>query len=733
VSLAEELARAQTFTGANGAALATLEGDKLVWLGAVGENPPKAGDRWSLAGSFATLCLGRKTRPQRCDDVEADGRVDSSFRGLHAKSLALAPVHDAGKVTGILAVFSDNSRAFNGMHAAVLQTEADNLAELVQIARRAAGIKEDEKKPEVPEPARPVAESATQAMNPPAVSAPPETKPGPLPTQEALQQDFEAFESAFVVIPPPVAGPPSAPAAEAPPVLPAAQTAAAPAVSLSGSSALPRLTVVPTPAPHPAAAEIPERPTLPGFMPLSATAAALAKAKPVPPTPPELVVEKKSPKLLAASPQPAVEVKKPMLPQPLVAAPAPVPTPPPATTTAVVRVSAPAAVPTPRPAPAPLAATPRSSASPPKPANPPAARFVPLAKPGVKTPPPGSLKAAVPGAPASTVAAKAAPSTSKESAEPLLPAAADPFAGFDPAYQRAHPRLDGVASHATLAGLEEVGRAARSGSIWKLPLVVAALAAVALGGLWLKTRRHVPVAKAAPAVTQPAPTPAPAATNEVAATTPMAESPAPGASVPVAANPAPATGPANKPSSVPEKPAPEKTAPSVKTQPAAVATAPVTPKPPAAAAAVSTPSNLEVKASAPLSVPVMARQQEPPPKTMLSVPVAAPAKMPDLPKPEAPATEILRRASTPVAAQLLESVSPSYPMAAKAMHQQGVVRLSAKVSPQGRVTEVNWVSGNALFRDSAMTAVRQWRYKPASLDGQPVESTVEIVLKFAPQ
>ncbi|HYX70258.1 MAG TPA: TonB family protein, partial [Terriglobales bacterium] len=61
------------------------------------------------------------------------------------------------------------------------------------------------------------------------------------------------------------------------------------------------------------------------------------------------------------------------------------------------------------------------------------------------------------------------------------------------------------------------------------------------------------------------------------------------------------------------------------------------------------------------------------------------------------------------------------------------VRLSAKVSPQGRVTEVNWVSGNALFRDSAMTAVRQWRYKPASLDGQPVESTVEIVLKFAPQ
>jgi protein TonB len=118
---------------------------------------------------------------------------------------------------------------------------------------------------------------------------------------------------------------------------------------------------------------------------------------------------------------------------------------------------------------------------------------------------------------------------------------------------------------------------------------------------------------------------------------------------------------------------------------------------------------------------------------MLNVPAAAASKMPDLPKPEAPAAAVLRQASVPVSAQLLQSVPPAYPLAAKAMRLQGSVRVSAKVNAQGRVTEVTWISGNSLFQDSTVTAVKQWRYKPATLDGQPVESTVEIILRFLPQ
>ena len=712
-SMAEELARAQTFTGANGAALATLEGDALVWLGAVGENPPKAGDRWALAGSFAKLCLGRKTRPQRCDDVAVDGRVDAAFRGLHAKSLALAPVHDAGKVTGILAVFSNNSSAFNGMHTAVLQTEADNLAELLQQARSAAGIREDK------EAAAP--ESGQQRVAEVAVPQPTSVAaPVSAPPERPAQQEFEALEAAFVVIPPPVVAPPSTPTVEiAPPVLPAAPAAAAPVAASTESSVLPKLMVVPTPVPTPAApSPAPERPTLPGFMPLSATAAALAKAKPMPPTPPEVVVEKKVAKPAPAPPQPATETKRSTAAQPA-AAPTPVPTPPPMPAKAVHRASTAASVPTPPPAP--VAAVARPQAPAPKTAEPPAVKFVPLAKPEVKTPPPGSLKPVT-------------KETKETTEDQFLPAAADPFAEHAPVHYRAPLRTPSavVPTSAVLAGLEDAGRKSPAAH-WRLPLVVAVVAALVLGGVWLKTRNRPPAAKAAPAVTQPAPVPAPAATSEVAATT----TPAPGG--PAASTPAPAvtasstpeTAPASKPATTTEKPAPEKAASQVKTQPAA--TTSVTSKPPAAAATMTAPDNFEVKSSAPLNVPVVTRQQEPPPKTMVSVPAAAATKMPELPKPEAPAAGLLRQASIPVAAQLLESVKPVYPPAAKAMRLQGTVRLSAKVNAQGRVTEVTWISGHGLFQENAVSAVRQWRYKPATLDGQPIESAVDIVLKFNPQ
>ena len=709
-SMAEELARAQTFTGATGAALATLEGDALVWLGAVGENPPKAGDRWSLAGSFVKLCLGRKTRPQRCDNVEGDGRVDAAFRGLHAKSLAIAPVHDEGKVTGILAVFSNNHSAFNGMHTAVLQTEADHLAELVQQARSAVGI-QGEKKAETP------AENPQPVAGVTAPAAATTTAPASAPPQRTAQQESEALEAAFVVIPPPVVAPSSTPRAEVvPPVPPATSAAAAPGAASTEAPALPKLMVVPTPPPSPAPTSAPERPTLPGFMPLSATAAALAKAKPVPPTPPEMVVERKTPKPSVASPQSATEAKKPVT-QPAPATPTSVPTPPPMRATAVPRTSAATPVPTPPPAPVAAAAWPPVVA--PKPAEPSAVKFVPLAKPEFKTPPPGSVKPVT--------------KETKETADEFLPAAADPFAEAAPVHLRSQARTTSAAipTRAILAGLEGA-ESKPAASTWKLPLAVALVSALALGGLWWKTRHPAPAAaKAVPAVTQPAPAPAPAATTEIPATTTVTGSPAAAAPAPSATNITAETVPPSKPSVTTDKPAPEKAAPQIKTQPAAATAA--TSKPPAAAPSVTAPANTEVKTSVPVNVPAVARQQEPPPKTMLSVPAAAATRMPDLPKPEAPAAGVLRQASTPVAAQLLESVQPVYPLAAKAMHLQGTVRVSAKLSPQGRVTEVTWISGNSFFRDNVISAVKQWRYKPASVDGQPIESTVEIVLKFMPQ
>ena len=41
-------------------------------------------------------------------------------------------------------------------------------------------------------------------------------------------------------------------------------------------------------------------------------------------------------------------------------------------------------------------------------------------------------------------------------------------------------------------------------------------------------------------------------------------------------------------------------------------------------------------------------------------------------------------------------------------------------------------SGSNVFRDAAIDAVKKWRYSPATLDGQPVEATAQVVLKFDP-
>jgi protein TonB len=108
-----------------------------------------------------------------------------------------------------------------------------------------------------------------------------------------------------------------------------------------------------------------------------------------------------------------------------------------------------------------------------------------------------------------------------------------------------------------------------------------------------------------------------------------------------------------------------------------------------------------------------------------------------LPAPELPTalakptpTTVAAPVSRIVAAQLVHRVEPIYPDAARRLGISGKVVLKANITRAGTVGNVRWVSGNDLFRDTAMAALKQWRYKPASLNGQPVESDLEIVLQF---
>ena len=81
---------------------------------------------------------------------------------------------------------------------------------------------------------------------------------------------------------------------------------------------------------------------------------------------------------------------------------------------------------------------------------------------------------------------------------------------------------------------------------------------------------------------------------------------------------------------------------------------------------------------------------------------------------------------------LVHRVTPQYPTQARQQGIQGTVILQAVIGKDGGVKSVKAVSGNSMLRQSAMDAVRQWKYKPYSVDGEAVEADTEINVKFTP-
>jgi len=78
---------------------------------------------------------------------------------------------------------------------------------------------------------------------------------------------------------------------------------------------------------------------------------------------------------------------------------------------------------------------------------------------------------------------------------------------------------------------------------------------------------------------------------------------------------------------------------------------------------------------------------------------------------------------------LIHHVNPAYPNLARQARIQGTVRLQALIAGDGRVAQLAVVSGHPLLVQSALEAVRQWRYQPTLRDGEPMEviTTVDVV------
>src|SRR5882762_2202641 len=81
---------------------------------------------------------------------------------------------------------------------------------------------------------------------------------------------------------------------------------------------------------------------------------------------------------------------------------------------------------------------------------------------------------------------------------------------------------------------------------------------------------------------------------------------------------------------------------------------------------------------------------------------------------------------------LLKRVQPIYPQQAMQMHTQGKVALQATIAKDGSVRNVKVVSGPAILARSATDAVRQWKYKPYLLNGEPIEVQTDININFVP-
>jgi protein TonB len=79
---------------------------------------------------------------------------------------------------------------------------------------------------------------------------------------------------------------------------------------------------------------------------------------------------------------------------------------------------------------------------------------------------------------------------------------------------------------------------------------------------------------------------------------------------------------------------------------------------------------------------------------------------------------------------LIHRVQPMYPPLARQARIQGTVVLQAEISKDGSIENLRLISGHPMLAPSAIEAVKQWRYKPYFLNGEPVAVETQITVNF---
>jgi protein TonB len=103
-----------------------------------------------------------------------------------------------------------------------------------------------------------------------------------------------------------------------------------------------------------------------------------------------------------------------------------------------------------------------------------------------------------------------------------------------------------------------------------------------------------------------------------------------------------------------------------------------------------------------------------------------PAPPPPPPPPSAP----VRVGGAVKEPQKMKDVPPKYPVIAQQAKVQGTVILEATIAKDGSVKDVRVLKAIALLTEAAVDAVKQWRYTPTLLNGQPVEVLMTVTVNF---
>jgi periplasmic protein TonB len=237
------------------------------------------------------------------------------------------------------------------------------------------------------------------------------------------------------------------------------------------------------------------------------------------------------------------------------------------------------------------------------------------------------------------------------------------------------------------------------------------------------------------------PTPEPVATTSAPSSTPAAPAPKP-----TAAQPAPATKAATTSAPVSQPDITLGTPSSSSADGSERSTGNSSSR--AASKPVNTPtapvkSEVEEKSDAPAlvvkggKVPVVAAKPaaapDAAPPSMIGMGAAAAGPLPNLGTAEAGFKPVLQTLSVSQGVSqglLYKKVAPSYPPNALRMHIEGTVELLATISKEGNISHIKVVNGDPQLARAASDAVKQWKYKPYLLNGEPVEIQTGVTVNF---